>query len=62
MLCEIQEGTLIGTLKFNGVLPWELDADLALHQNNYTAFAEKLKPYFTGMGYKWVSITLADYV
>lgn len=58
MLCELQEGSLLGALKFNGLLPWELDADLALHSNNYTSFAEKVIPYFKSLGYTSVSFDI----
>ena len=55
MLCELQEGSLLGALKFKSFLPWELDAASALHRKNYTAFAEKVLPYFINQGYKTVS-------
>lgn len=54
LFCEMQEGTILGALKFNGLLPWELDADLTLHAKNYTAFGEKVIPYFAENGYTWV--------
>ncbi|XP_077984355.1 uncharacterized protein LOC144438993 [Glandiceps talaboti] len=51
-LCELQEGTLLGALKFNKVLPWERDADLAFHTANYTALG-KLKDKFVKRGYSF---------
>lgn len=56
MLCELQEGTLLGALKFGSSLPWEVDADITLHANNFTAFAELLFPYFAEKGFSHVSI------
>ena len=55
MLCELQEGSLLGALKFKSFLPWELDADIALNRKNYTALAEKVLPYLVNQGYKTVS-------
>ena len=49
-LCELQEGTLLGAVKFNKVLPWERDADLTFHSANYSAL-EKLVPVFAKAGF-----------
>lgn len=50
LFCELQEGTLLGAVKFNKVLPWERDADLTFLTANYTAFKE-LGPKFRAAGY-----------
>lgn len=55
MLCELQEGTLLGALKFGGSLPWEVDADVTLHAKNFTSFATLIFPYFRKLGFKCVS-------
>ncbi|XP_070554223.1 uncharacterized protein [Ptychodera flava] len=39
LLCELTEGTLLGAVKLNKVLPWERDADLLFHTANYSALA-----------------------
>jgi len=44
-LCKLQAGTLLGAVKFNSVLPWELDADIIIHCNNFTAFGAKYKSF-----------------
>lgn len=47
-LCEVQEGTLLGAVKFDKVLPWERDADIAFHSSNFTSLkflASKFKNY-----------------
>ncbi|XP_063413592.1 uncharacterized protein LOC134696003 [Mytilus trossulus] len=44
ILCELQEGTLLGAVKFHKVLPWERDADLTFLTANFTALT-KLKSY-----------------
>ncbi|XP_067947171.1 uncharacterized protein [Watersipora subatra] len=49
-LCELQEGTLLGAVKFNGILPWERDADVTFHSSNFTAIG-KLSEKFRTAGY-----------
>ncbi|KAK8382641.1 hypothetical protein O3P69_015456 [Scylla paramamosain] len=56
LLCELQEGSLLGALKVGGVMPWERDADLTFHTKNYTAL-EALKDVFERAGY---SLHLTD--
>ncbi|XP_064109369.1 uncharacterized protein LOC135217433 [Macrobrachium nipponense] len=56
LLCELQEGTLMGAVKTGGVMPWEKDADITFHTNNFTALAE-LKDVFERAGY---SLHLVD--
>ena len=46
----MQEGTLLGAVKFNGILPWERDGDVTFHTNNFTAIAS-LAGKFRGAGY-----------
>jgi len=50
LFCELQEGTLLGAVKFNKVLPWERDADITFLTANYTAF-KKLRSKFSAAGY-----------
>ncbi|KAF6025300.1 hypothetical protein EB796_016385 [Bugula neritina] len=45
MICELNDGTLLGSLKFEGTLPWEVDADLSVDSNNFTAVRDILAPY-----------------
>lgn len=33
--CELMEGTLLGALKFNSLLPWERDADIAFYAGDF---------------------------
>ncbi|CAH1776799.1 unnamed protein product [Owenia fusiformis] len=53
ILCELQEGTALGAVKFNKVLPWELDADITFHSSNFSKF-ESLASSFRQLGYKLV--------
>jgi len=50
LFCELQEGTLLGAVKFNKVLPWERDADITFLTGNYTAF-KQLRSKFSAAGY-----------
>ncbi|KAG7171360.1 Fukutin-related protein-like 3, partial [Homarus americanus] len=50
LLCELQEGTLLGAVKLEGVMPWERDADITFHTKNFTALGE-LKDVFDRAGY-----------
>lgn len=50
LFCELQEGTLLGAVKFNKVLPWERDADITFLTGNYSAF-KKLRSKFQAAGY-----------
>ncbi|XP_043205709.1 fukutin-related protein-like [Amphibalanus amphitrite] len=38
-LCELQEGTLLGAVKFGSVLPWERDADIAFSSGDMALLA-----------------------
>ena len=37
IICELQEGTLLGAVKFEKVLPWERDGDLTFLTTNFSA-------------------------
>ena len=50
LLCEAKEGTLLGAVKFNGVLPWERDADLGFLTANFSVLLG-LKKFFIARGY-----------
>jgi hypothetical protein len=39
-ICELQEGTLLGAIKFNKVLPWERDADITFLTSDYDKIKE----------------------
>ncbi|XP_071517275.1 uncharacterized protein [Panulirus ornatus] len=56
LLCELQEGTLLGAVKVGGVMPWERDADVTFHTKNFTAL-EELRDVFDRAGY---SLRLKD--
>lgn len=49
-ICELQEGTLLGAVKLNKVLPWERDADITFLTANYSQL-QKLKATFESAGY-----------
>ena len=38
IICELQEGTALGAVKLNKILPWERDADITLLTANFSAF------------------------
>ncbi|XP_062503539.1 uncharacterized protein LOC134180399 [Corticium candelabrum] len=50
IICELQEGTLLGAVKFQGVLPWERDADITFLSGNYSAL-KNLSEYFASNGF-----------
>ena len=50
IMCELNAGTTIGAVKFNGVLPWERDADVLYLSSNFSAVG-KLEPVFKKAGY-----------
>ncbi|CAL4065973.1 unnamed protein product, partial [Meganyctiphanes norvegica] len=50
ILCELQEGTLLGAIKVGGVMAWEKDADITFHTANYSALAD-LRGDFSEEGY-----------
>lgn len=49
--CEVVDGTLMGAVKFNNILPWERDADIAVLSADFNKFI-KLKPVFEKKGYQ----------
>ncbi|XP_046851605.1 uncharacterized protein LOC124444945 isoform X1 [Xenia sp. Carnegie-2017] len=50
LFCELQEGTLLGAVKLNKLLPWERDADITFQTANYTAL-KALAPTFQAAGF-----------
>lgn len=44
----------MGALKFNSILPWEIDGDITLHVNNFTAFGDRVTSSAKEQGYKLV--------
>ncbi|KAL3879790.1 hypothetical protein ACJMK2_032073 [Sinanodonta woodiana] len=55
MICELQEGTALGAVKFNKILPWERDGDLTFLTSNYSTFS-KLAEAFTRAGYTLIDL------
>ena len=53
---------MLGVLKFESSLPWEVDADLELELNNETAFLDTVGPKLEILGYKIVSWPLISYI
>lgn len=49
--CELQEGTLLGAVKLNKVLPWERDADITFLTADFPKLV-KIKDVFTRQGYE----------
>ena len=50
--CQVDSGTVMGALKFNGILPWELDADIQYIPVNWTSFWYH-KEEFKKLGYSF---------
>ena len=53
--CELQEGTALGAVKFNKILPWERDADIAFLSANYSAF-KNLRSKFETSKYRFIDL------
>ncbi|XP_033743339.1 uncharacterized protein LOC117329487 [Pecten maximus] len=52
VICELQEGTLLGAVKLQKVLPWERDADITFLTANYSQF-QNIKNIFGNAGYSF---------
>ncbi|KAK2183305.1 hypothetical protein NP493_317g02110 [Ridgeia piscesae] len=50
IFCRVDYGTALGAIKFKGVLPWELDADISYTPSNKVNFWQR-KDDFTRSGY-----------
>ena len=48
---EFQDGTLLGAVKLENILPWEKDADITILSNDFEKF-KKLQGRFTAYGFK----------
>ena len=48
--CELQEGTLLGAVKLNKVVPWERDADITFLTADFPKLV-KLQDVFIKQGY-----------
>ena len=53
IICELEEGTALGAVKFNKILPWERDADITFLTANYSAF-QNLATKFATANYRLV--------
>ncbi|KAK2150791.1 hypothetical protein NP493_2730g00004 [Ridgeia piscesae] len=51
LFCHLDGGTTLGAMKFNGILPWERDADLSYVTSKNITFWEH-RDEFTKLGYK----------
>lgn len=58
--CELQEGTLLGAVKLNKVLPWERDADITFLTADFPKLV-KLGDVFHQQGYGIVEISKYDF-
>lgn len=52
ILCELQEGTLLGAVKLNKVLPWERDSDITFLTADYQKLKD-IEDVFTQQGYRF---------
>ncbi len=50
LFCEAQEGTLLSVVKLGKPFPWERDADITFHTQNYSALLE-MAPLFAEQGF-----------
>ena len=61
LTCELQEGTVLGAVKLNAVLPWERDADVTFLSGNASVFQilkeafETYKDLLGGLDYVWIN-------
>ena len=55
IICELEEGTALGAVKFNKILPWERDADITFLTANYSAF-QKLAATFSKVNYRLANV------
>ena len=51
LFCQLQEGTALGALKFNSILPWERDACISYMTSNGVSFLDH-RDKFIKLGYK----------
>ena len=56
MLCQISDGTVLGAVKFNSALPWEIDADMEIDSTNHSTYLKMMVPKLKNYGYKVVSL------
>lgn len=54
--CELQEGTLLGAVKMNKVLPWERDADITFLSGDFAKLLE-MKDVFIREGYATLNVS-----
>ena len=55
LFCEIHAGTILGVLKFNNNLPWDVDADIHFETSNLSAFLKIAGPKVKAAGLTIVS-------
>ena len=49
--CETADGTMLGTVKFEGSLPWEGDSDVIILRSQLKTFQKKVYPILKENGY-----------
>ena len=49
---------MLGTVKFEGSLPWEVDGDVEILKKDFPAFEEKIYPLLRKLNYKIVSFVI----
>ena len=55
IFCEMSDGTVVGIIKFNNVLPWERDADLSILSSEFHKM-KSLKNTFIKHGFKYTLV------
>lgn len=60
MICQLSGGTVLGAIKFYGILPWEIDGDISIDSTNVTALKKVMVPQLKKQGYRFVSSILTS--
>ncbi|CAH3163168.1 unnamed protein product [Pocillopora meandrina] len=55
LYCELDDGSVLGAVKFGKVLPWGKDADIRFLLENYTAFLT-LRSQFEAAGFRFIEV------
>ena len=55
MTCELNAGSVMGTIKFESIIPWDIDGDIFIEKADYNSYVNNVFPKLKQLNKKMVS-------